>query len=361
VASRTQIMHEHDGLGGMMAISSSSLSCFQDIPDVWVAAYNSATDITLGGTNVALDQVAAVCESRGTFHRRLQVTNAYHTPLLACMESEMRSALKTMAYHPTTPTRPLYSTVTGTRVNSVYTLDQIWANMIRPVKFRQALTAIHTEIKGPLLFVECGAHPVLRKYIQAVCDAESLALCARMGREDVLLLETLVHMQRHGLAVDWEPFTGPSDPADRTVHPPTYCYDMTSFPVPQTKDDLEQRLSPPWHPLLHERIVHHEGHVVFKTYVNARTIPFLVGHKVNGVPVVPVAMFIEMAMAASSLSLSLSTPLVGDSVSVSSFEMLRALPLTTDDLICFTDVTVCAITQRASIHIFTSEHNTHCR
>ena len=39
--------------------------------------------------------------------------------------------------------------------------------------------------------------------------------------------------------------------------------------------------------------------VVYKTYVTVENIPYLSGHQVNGVMIVPVALFVELAIAGS--------------------------------------------------------------
>jgi acyl transferase domain-containing protein/NADPH:quinone reductase-like Zn-dependent oxidoreductase/SAM-dependent methyltransferase len=346
VAVRTRVMKRHDGLGGMMAVSDPP--DIADVSGVWVACYNSATDVTLGGTHEALETVASVCRAERRFHRRLDVTNAYHTPLLGCMEDEMCAALTGVQAH--APSCACYSTVTGARVLVAHTARYFWDNVVSPVKFFHAVRAIAEDIPGAM-FVECGAHPVLRKYISDMCGTESVALGTRSGREDEVLLRALVAMQQRGIKVDWAPF---GDGASACM-PPTYAYDTHTFTIRQHKDDAALRLSPPAHPLLHECVMRESEKVLFKTYASTACIPFLRGHVVQNTVVVPAAMFIELSIAAA---VSLVGPIVSCPIRVRDVEVLRALPLLTDDIICFTEATLDA--RVARVRVFTTEFGTHC-
>ncbi len=121
------------------------------------------------------------------FAKRLPLDYAFHSP---AMDSIQEGVVEALADIQPQPTRiPYVSTVTGA-VAAGDTLDAHywWLNIREPVRFDDAAT--HLIQQGYNVFVEVGAHPILRRYLN-----ESLRQQAQSG----LVLGTL---ERHKPGLD---------------------------------------------------------------------------------------------------------------------------------------------------------------
>lgn len=115
-------LHSEDGAPGMAAIIGLSYEavadvCSRRLRDVYVANYNSPTQIVIGSTAFGLKEAERVLKDEGA--RRfipLKVSGPFHTPLI----EEARECFRRIIadYHFADPKIPVYSNVTGTRIQS---------------------------------------------------------------------------------------------------------------------------------------------------------------------------------------------------------------------------------------------------
>jgi acyl transferase domain-containing protein len=135
------------------------------------AAINSPSLVTLSGEGEILERIAIQLEEQGIFNRFLRVELAYHSPMMAELREELLDNLK--AIQPRLPSIPLYSTVTGKRVDNVLYDSKYWYQNIRqPVLFADAISALAHD--GQSLFLEVGPHPVLSTSIKEVLNHAKL-------------------------------------------------------------------------------------------------------------------------------------------------------------------------------------------
>jgi acyl transferase domain-containing protein len=129
---------------------------------VSVAAVNGPRSIVISGSDAAVARVleAAGCTASA---RKLNVSHAFHSPLMRGMLEEYRQVLETVQLHP--PAVQMISTVgyTSAVVNAVqYWLDHI----VQPVHYLQALQSA-MRMDGSL-FVEFGADATLSRLSKTI-------------------------------------------------------------------------------------------------------------------------------------------------------------------------------------------------
>src|SRR5690606_15223308 len=120
---------------------------------VAIAAINSPDSVTFSGDRGSLSTLAEVLAAQGRFHRMLEVEVAYHSHHMDPLEDELLEALAGLA--PAAPSLPLYSTVTGTRMEGdLVDAAYWWRNVRQAVRFEQAVRSLAAD--GYTIFLEVG-------------------------------------------------------------------------------------------------------------------------------------------------------------------------------------------------------------
>ena len=115
VAARGRLMQELPEGGAMVAVQATEADLAPLLDGargaVCVAAVNGPDSVVLSGAEDAVLAVADELASRGRKTRRLPVSHAFHSPLMAPMLDEFRTVVESLAYRP--GTLPVVSTLTG--------------------------------------------------------------------------------------------------------------------------------------------------------------------------------------------------------------------------------------------------------
>jgi acyl transferase domain-containing protein len=221
---RSRLLQRLTGNGRMatvdlpLAAVKPLLRCY---PTLSIAAVNSPTATVLSGDAIALESLVQSLEQQNITCRFLPVNYAFHSWQVDPLQDELVHALQSMQPRPTTV--PLFSTVTGQRVDG-QTLDaSYWSRNLRsPVLFQAAMEALsQTE---PSLFVEIGPHPVLRTAIAQCLQlhqrAGTMLPSLRRGQpERATLLQSLGVLYRQGYPVDWN-----------RLYPTGHCVALPTYP-----------------------------------------------------------------------------------------------------------------------------------
>ncbi|MFY2561290.1 amino acid adenylation domain-containing protein [Corallococcus terminator] len=126
---------------------------------VEVAAINGPRHVVISGARAAVERVVQALEARGVEARPLQVSHAFHSPLMEPMLDAFEQAASGVAFQP--PRLTLISNLTGAPLATAPTARE-WRRHVRePVQFLQGIQRAATEAKGPSLFVELGPHDTL--------------------------------------------------------------------------------------------------------------------------------------------------------------------------------------------------------
>ncbi|MZE54932.1 acyltransferase domain-containing protein, partial [Streptomyces sp. SID5770] len=155
IAVRGRLMDALPEGGGMLAVGATEEDATALLAHtagtVTIAAVNGPASVVLSGETAALDEIAARAAERGLRHRRLDVSHAFHSPLMDPMADEFRRTLAGIDFRPARI--PFVSTVTGDLVTT--TDADYWVEHARrPVRYDAAvrrLTAL-----GATVLLEAG-------------------------------------------------------------------------------------------------------------------------------------------------------------------------------------------------------------
>ncbi|GAB3833002.1 hypothetical protein GCM10027610_026130 [Dactylosporangium cerinum] len=230
ITARGRLMQELPAGGAMIALEATEhevLTLLAGRPDAGVAAVNGARAVVVSGTAATVESVAAQIAALGRRTTKLQVSHAFHSPLMEPMLDSFREVVETLTLH--RPRIPIVSTVLG-RLASDDELrsPEYWVDHVsRPVRFADAVAALHAE--GTSTFLELGPGSALSAAAREVLSGvRNLAFLSAMrrGDEEDAAMSSLAGLHLAGTEVDWRSVLGPDA---RPVDLPTYAFQRKSY------------------------------------------------------------------------------------------------------------------------------------
>ncbi|MGH8479084.1 MAG: SDR family NAD(P)-dependent oxidoreductase [Gammaproteobacteria bacterium] len=296
---RSRIQKKAAGRGTMLAVGLSQDEAAplldRNGTSVSIAAVNSPSAVTLAGDEVSLRAIAAAVETRGIFNRVLQVEVAYHSPYMDPLRDEIVETFAGLV--PKVPSIPLYSTVTGQRVEGVaYDADYWWHNVRQAVLFAHATEALIGD--GYRTFLEIGPHPVLSTSIKQ-CLAKRgvpghvIPSLRRERPEHKAVFEAIGTLYTAGHAMDWQRFF---PQGGRYLRLPTYPWQRDTYWVESAEARLDRVGNPGEHIFLEQALS--APRPTWETPLNRYLLPYLEDHRVDGLVVFPGAGYVEAGLAA---------------------------------------------------------------
>ncbi|MFF0221215.1 type I polyketide synthase [Streptomyces sp. NPDC004629] len=210
VAARGALMQELPAGGGMLAVRAARADLAEWIesePLVGVAAVNGPTATVLSGDLAALDRIGAEIAAEGFGTRRLQVSHAFHSPLMRPVLDRFAQIAGEVGG--TVPEIPVYSTVRGRVLDGEPMDAPYWVEHIgATVLFGDAADALLAT--DPTHLVEIGPQPVLSGMVRRLDGPATGTDPAHVlpvrgpesaGRD---LAEALAELYRGGVAPHWD-------------------------------------------------------------------------------------------------------------------------------------------------------------
>jgi thioester reductase-like protein len=225
VASRGRLMQEQPE-GEMVAVLASVDMVSEKIgsyQQVSIAAVNGPQSIVISGESDAIKEVVAQFTKDGIKTKALDVSHAFHSPLMAGMVAEFRAIAEDFTYQ--TPRIPIVSNITGeviTDLSAAYWCEHI----LQPVNFAQGMETL--ENKGCGVFLEIGARPTLVTMArQFISNGIWLASLHPHQHDLEQMLESLAQIYCSGTKVNWAKFHG--DRQQQKVSLPTYPFQRQRY------------------------------------------------------------------------------------------------------------------------------------
>jgi acyl transferase domain-containing protein/acyl carrier protein len=262
---------------------------------VELAAVNSPSSVTLSGEAGPLEEIAALLEERGVFHRFLKVRYAFHSEQMRPVRSELLSALE--GIRPRLATVPLISTVTGRLIEGPELGPEYWwDNVRRTVQFAAGVERL-IELECDAA-VELAAHPVLSAAVSECCQAHGKTITAlpslrRHHNERATMLSALGALYTQGQPIDWRRLL--PEP-ERMLRLPLYPWQRESF-WHEAEESRVSRQTAPAHPLL--GFAQGGPRPTWEARLDLRQSPYLADHCVQRAVIMPAAAYLELGFAAA--------------------------------------------------------------
>lgn len=288
------------GLGEMTAVAMSAddIAAWLEKPEfnqVCLAGINSPKGITLAGDSQQLGALETALGEQDVFAKRLPLDYAFHSPAMDSIQAGVIDALADIT--PRATQIPYYSTVTGALSDGLE-LDATywWKNIREPVLFDAAASALIEQ--GNNVFVEIGAHPILRRYLnETLRQLERPGLVFGTIERHKPGLEGLQHclsqllLSGLNLASRHLPVVGQRVPL------PRYAWQRSHHWVHGTTDSQGLLSRYYQHPLLGYPLAQHEH--TWESQLDTQRQPWLADHVVGEGAVFPGAGFVELTLAAA--------------------------------------------------------------
>ncbi|MFI6072048.1 SDR family NAD(P)-dependent oxidoreductase [Actinoplanes sp. NPDC051343] len=258
-------------------------------PSAGLAAINGPRSIVVSGDRAAVEEIALRFRAEGRKVTYLDVSHAFHSPLMAPMTEEFRAVVERLAFH-----EPCVPIITDGDVTS----PEYWVqHILRPVRFEAGVRRLAA---GPCL--EIGPDGVLAALAAAIRGEELAVPAQRRDRPgSAVLLDALARLHVAGAGPDWAAYLAPDHP--HRVDLPPYRFERHRFWLdagPEASGDpagLGQ--TPAGHPLLSSVVpAPGEDTVTLTGRLAVATHPWLADHDVLGTVLLPGTGYVELAVRA---------------------------------------------------------------
>ncbi|MDF5720952.1 MAG: amino acid adenylation domain-containing protein [Rhizonema sp. PD37] len=243
IAHRGRLMQQLPPGGEMVSLTASEEEVRQIIAPlqdkVAIAAINGPESVVISGASEDIGTICHKLEAQGIKTKLLQVSHAFHSPLMTPMLKEFEQVANHVTYK--RPQIPLISNVTGQLADEQITTPEYWVSHVRQtVRFATGMQTLHQQ--GCDLFLEIGAKPILLSMgHQCLPEKECFWLPSlRTGiPEWQQLLSSLSQLYVQGVKVDWLGFEG--DYPHAKVELPTYPFQRQRYWIQQVEQTMNEK------------------------------------------------------------------------------------------------------------------------
>ena len=300
VSARARLMQAMTAQqGAMIALSANerrvalAVAPYRD--RVSIAAVNGAENVVISGEKNAVDSIAAALLAEGIAGRGLNVSHAFHSPLMEPLLADYERVLNEIEFR--SPRIPLVSTLTGGLMSGAPD-SQYWLRQMRePVRFAAGVERLFEN--GFRTFVEMGPQPTLinaaRRCLPPDADCLCLPSLRRDGNDIETIFGSLSTLYVAGANIDWAAFDAPFE--CRKVALPTYPFQRERFWLTPAATPAPKRIG--GHPILGTRLRTAGEETIFENHFSAANPAFLDDHRIHGVTVVPASCYTSMALSAA--------------------------------------------------------------
>ncbi|MFE1763684.1 SDR family NAD(P)-dependent oxidoreductase [Streptomyces angustmyceticus] len=297
VAARGRLMQALPAGGAMFSLRAAEDEVLPLLADdaerLSVAAVNGPRMTVVAGDEDALTALVRRFEQQGGKARRLRVSHAFHSPLMAPMLDAFRPVAQSVTFHQ--PTLPVISNVTGEPTTDLATANY-WVRHVREaVRFADGVRAL--ERRGVTRFLEIGPDATLTALAQGCLDTEPghpgplLVPALRKDRAETdSVLTALSALHTRGVSPDWDRlFPG----ADR-VDLPTYAFQRERYWLAPEAAPAHR---PGEHPLLPTAITLADRSAVVSTgRLTPTAHPWLADRAIDGRVQLPTSAYLDLAL-----------------------------------------------------------------
>ncbi|MEO6829390.1 MAG: acyltransferase domain-containing protein, partial [Acidobacteriaceae bacterium] len=211
VCARARLMDTLSQRGAMRSIAATPERVQQELrgveKEVSIAVINGPENVVISGASEAVEKIAAKLEAEGIRTRALQVTHAFHSPLLEPILDEFEQCAREIKY--AAPRIRIISNLTGEAARAEeITTPRYWREHMRgTVRFHAGLqTALAT---GCASFIEIGPQPHLKALVTRTDESLESRVQPSLRRQHSdweQMLDSLARLYVQGHKIDWRGF-----------------------------------------------------------------------------------------------------------------------------------------------------------
>ncbi|MGB3614699.1 MAG: beta-ketoacyl synthase N-terminal-like domain-containing protein, partial [Elainellaceae cyanobacterium] len=320
IANRGRLMQALPQEGTMMSLMASpeqvadALKAYKDSADqnstqgsgrVTIAAINGPESVVISGDRNAVLTVGSALSAAGVKTKELQVSHAFHSPLMEPMLSEFERVARKVSF--SSPKLAFISNVTGQLATGEVATPDYWVRHVsQPVRFADGITSLaqqRTEI-----MLEIGPRPILLALgRQCLPDHDGLWLPslrvpsfqAPPQTDWQVMLDSLSQLYLRGISVNWLGFD--QGYIRRREHLPTYPFQRQRYWLDPQPSRPAITPAPQGHPLLGQQMQLAGQDIRFQSRIGPQAaLAYLADHRIYGEAVLPLTAYVEMALAAGA-------------------------------------------------------------
>ena len=373
IAARARLMQALPQDGAMVAIRANEASIQALIApyasEVSIAAVNGPQSVVISGKKAKIDLiVAALTDSdtdtltiqnrsterepggrerpklvlEGSKIQNLNVSHAFHSPLMQPMLAEFAEIAKTVMY--AAPRIPLISNVTGKVVTALRQAQgsvtepvegvtepvevtdwHYWVQHVsQPVRFADSIATLQQ--MGINTLLELGPKPILlglaQQCLDKVTDGEGMGNAGNANHPVTLspclflpslrsnqsdrqtLLTSLSELYVRGVEIDWRGFH--DGETHKRIALPTYPFQRQHYWLPSVQSTQLHTISKPLHPLIHKLFqIPSLEQTVCETLFHTQTLPLLAEYRVFDKIVIPAATMLSLIVRGITFALDI--------------------------------------------------------
>ncbi|MEM9509148.1 MAG: beta-ketoacyl synthase N-terminal-like domain-containing protein, partial [Cyanobacteria bacterium P01_E01_bin.35] len=298
VANRGKLMQGLTANGDMYVIQASEKEVNNVIKTlsgkIAVAAINTLENTVISGEIEAIEQAIAIFNDKNFKTTKLQVSHAFHSPLMESILPAFTKVAETINY--SIPQIPFVSNLTGARIAEELAMPQYWIDHIcQPVRFAVGMETL-AKLKCNV-FLEIGAKPILSG-MGRLCLPNNDALwlpSLRSGQSNWRsLLSTLASLYTNHINLDWASFY-PN--RGQILSLPTYPFQRQEYWLSGKKKNIFMGWANSCLPLLgHEIKLAKSDTRIWQNQISKNDPDYLTDHQVGQQVIFPSAGYIEMAL-----------------------------------------------------------------
>ncbi len=315
IAARGRLMGSLPAGGTMAAVLSPAEQVSQvierrramsQLPEfiVCISGINGPQSTVISGEQTAVKEVLDALAAEGIRTVQLNVSHAFHSPLMDPMLDEFEQIADSLVY--ATPKIRFISDVSGdfAKGNQVSTARYWREHASQPVQYMRSIQSLYRE--GMDVYLEIGPNPTLIGLGQRILPEPTRpihwAASLKQKQNDwAYLLTSLGSLFTFGVSVDWSAFDQPY--ARKKLALPTYPFQRTRFwidakPASSLLSSRAQQIQPGAHPLLGRRLRSPAKSITFENWLTPDAFSFLNDHRLFGAAVLPGTAYLELGLAA---------------------------------------------------------------
>ena len=266
---------------------------------VSLAAVNGPDDVVISGETRAVESIAAGLRAQDVHVQRLNVSHAFHSPLMEPMLEEFAAIARAIPFHK--PRLTLISNLTGREAGAEIAEAHYWVRHVRQtVRFADSIQT--TTASGCGIFLEAGPQPVLcgmgRLCLPTGDELWLPSLHSKRG-DWAQMLDSAAELWARGGEIDWDGFD--REYPRRKIALPSYPFERQRYWFPSVGAGPAQghgALRPLIESLSRSPLV---KETVFSASLGVPNQPYLADHKVHGQVVVPGAAYLAMLVSSAEL------------------------------------------------------------